>query len=162
MAGKSEQAKKSSISWDRISMTSYEAVWTLFLSLIWRNCSKYHEFHDFLVITSHRNTLFHSSKNPFKTWFLTPIPLLVSCCHVRSFTLTKDLTGLLQILSSDWLIRRERASAVDLWWSVWRKENGQNNNTFGQISNIFESWINLQLHNFMPKCFHKSLKTLKL
>ena len=32
---------------------------------------------------------------------------LVSCCHVCSFSLTEDLTGLPEILSSDWLRCRE-------------------------------------------------------
>ena len=51
-------------------------------------------------------------------------------------------------------------SAVEKAGSAVHK-NSQNNDSFGQICKIFESWINLQLHNFMPKCFHKSLKTLK-
>ena len=52
-----------------------------------------------------------------------------------------------------WLTSKEEAQC---------KKNGQNNVSFGQISNIFESWNYLQLHNFKPKYFHKSLKTLKI
>ena len=77
--------------------------------------------------------------------FLTQIPFLVSCCLVRSFPLTKVLTGLPQILSSDWLMRRELASANDVRGA---RKNGQNNDSFGQISNIFESPNYFQLHNF--------------
>ena len=40
-------------------------------------------------------------------------------------------------------------------------KNGQNNDRFGQISKIFESWIRFQLDNFIQKYFHKSFKTLK-
>ena len=46
-------------------------------------------------------------------------------------------------------------------WSAVNK-NGQNNNEFGQISKIFETWNYLQLHILVKNCFHKSLKILKL
>ena len=36
-------------------------------------------------------------------------------------------------------------------------KNGQNNNEFGQISKIFETWNYFQLSNFIPKYIHKSL-----
>ena len=39
---------------------------------------------------------------------------------------------------------------------------GQKHVWFGQISKIFESWIELCHHNFLPNCFDKSMKILKM
>ena len=96
---------------------------------------------EFFKLNIERNC---NGKSPSKFDFislLTQISLLVSCCHVCSFTLTEDLTGLPEILSSDW-IRHRAQNKMPLHWKVIMEE------IVFEIKDKRSKWKKLKLFSF--------------